>query len=92
MRVQWSPVALRQRREIARYIAQDNIDAALALLDTLDSAARRLESFPKLGNAGKVSGTRELVVHKHYVLVYEIVGNTLNILTVLHTSRQYPPD
>lgn len=35
MRVQWSPVTLRQRREIARYIAQDNIDAALALLDTL---------------------------------------------------------
>ena len=92
IRVQWSPVALRQRREIARYIARDNIDAALALLDTLDSAARRLESFPKLGNTGKVNGTRELVVHKHYVLVYEIVDNTLNILTVLHTSRQYPPD
>ncbi len=42
-------------------------------LDRLFSArARELGRFPKMGRAGSIEGTYELVVHKSYVLVYMI--------------------
>ena len=36
-------------------------------------------------------GTRELVAHRNYILVYDTAGNVARILRVLHTSRQWPP-
>lgn len=90
MRVLWSSPAKQDRYAIALYIAQDNVDAACALLEELDHAARRLEQFPALGREGRVEGTRELVIHKHYILVYEMAEQTLTVLAVLHSARQYP--
>ena len=59
--------------------------------DTITAAVLRLEKFPLLGRPGRIDGTRELVVHQHYILVYEIVDNIIILLMVLHTSRQWPP-
>ena len=36
-------------------------------------------------------GTRELVAHRNYILVYDTAGNVVRILRVLHSSRQWPP-
>ena len=44
-----------------------------------------------LGHEGEVPGTRELTPHPRYRLVYEIFGETVWILTVIHTSRERPP-
>lgn len=52
-----------------------------------------LGQFPKLGHAGAVAGTRELsVTGLPYVLVYSLYNGDVDILTVLHTRRLYPPD
>ena len=67
------------------------MDAACNMLDRFDQAARQLEKFPLLDPEGRVKGTRELVVHKHYTLVYELINDAVIILAVLHTSKQYPP-
>ena len=66
--------------------------AALEVDDTITAATLRLEEFPLLGRPGRIDGTRELVVHQHYILVYEVVDDTIIILMVLHTSRQWPPE
>ncbi len=61
-------------------------------MDALFSAAAaRLASHPKLGRPGKIPGTRELIPHENYRLVYEIEGDAVWVLAVVHTARQWPP-
>jgi addiction module RelE/StbE family toxin len=91
MQVFWSKAAKQDRYDIALYISQESVDAACNMLDRFDQAARQLEKFPLLAPEGRVKGTRELVVHKHYILVYEIINEAVIILAVLHTAKQYPP-
>jgi len=91
VKVVWMPGAEQDRLEIFTYIAADNPSAAVALDDRFGKAAANLASFPNTGHAGKVPGTRELFPHKSYRLVYEIDGDRVLILTVVHTSRQWPP-
>ncbi len=91
MKLLWSPRSERELAAIVAYIAEDNRGAALELDFHITSSAKNLLDYPKQGKPGRVEGTRELIVHKHYILVYEIVGDELQILSVLHTSRQWPP-
>ena len=37
------------------------------------------------------AGTRELIPHESYRLVYEIEGTTVWVLALVHTARQWPP-
>ncbi|WP_420856699.1 type II toxin-antitoxin system RelE/ParE family toxin [Variovorax beijingensis] len=48
-------------------------------------------STPLLGRAGQIPGTRELIPHESYRLVYEVRADTIWILTLVHTARQWPP-
>ncbi|MGY0633380.1 type II toxin-antitoxin system RelE/ParE family toxin [Luteimonas sp. A478] len=40
-----------------------------------------------LGNRRAI---RELVVHPNYILIYDITGEMLRVLRVLHAARQWP--
>lgn len=91
MKVVWTPEALRDRADIWEHIAADN-PAAAARMDALFSeAAARLAAFPMLGRPGKIDGTRELIPHPSYRLVYEIADETAWILVLIHTARLWPP-
>lgn len=60
-------------------------------MDTLFSdTVARLADHPELGQAGIVPGTRELIPYESYRLVYEISGEAVWILALVHTSRQWP--
>lgn len=41
---------------------------------------------------GRLGGTREMVAHPHYVIVYHLTGKPrqAEVLRVLHTSQQWP--
>ncbi|HAV9932718.1 type II toxin-antitoxin system RelE/ParE family toxin [Escherichia coli] len=47
---------------------------------------------PYKGRNGRVEGTRELVIHPHFVLVYEVDSQwgKVYILRVLHTVQKWP--
>nr|WP_315192422.1 type II toxin-antitoxin system RelE/ParE family toxin [uncultured Albidiferax sp.] len=90
MRVVWTPEALQDRSDIWDYIGADNPRAAARMDALFSDAAARLGDHPKLGKPGKIQGTRELVVHESYRLVYEINGETVWVLTLVHTARQWP--
>ena len=90
MNVIWSPLALLDRADIWDHIASDNPRAAVRIDELFSDAAARLGDHPKLGKPGKVAGTRELTPHESYRLVYEIAGDELWILALVHTARLWP--
>lgn len=91
MIVFWTPDAEQDRADIWECIAADSPRAAARLDKIFSDAAVRLAKHPKIGKTGKVSGTRELIPHESYRLVYEIDGHTVWILALVHTARQWPP-
>ena len=91
MKLHWTPEAISDRDNIYEYIQADNPSAALTLDEKFFESAHHLSSHPNLGRHGRVKGTRELVVHQNYILIYDITGNSIRVLRVLHASRQWPP-
>lgn len=91
MKVRWSSEASRDRANIRSYIAEDNVEAALRMDELLGKAAAQLADFPNLGRSGRVPGTREVIPHRSYRLVYRVEGDTVAIVRVIHTSRRWPP-
>ena len=54
--------------------------------------AAQLITHPRIGRGGRVENTRELVVRPNYLLIYDIEGETVRILRVLHAAQQWPPE
>ncbi|HEY1749649.1 MAG TPA: type II toxin-antitoxin system RelE/ParE family toxin [Caulobacteraceae bacterium] len=74
------------------YIAQDSPGAADRILTRILDAIEMLETFPLMGRPGRVGGTRELVITRtSYIAVYEVVGETIAIVRVLHGRQEWPP-
>lgn len=90
MRVIWTPEALQDRADIWDYIAVDNPRAAARMDELFSDAAARLADHPKLGRPGKIQGTRELIPHESYRLVYEISGESVWMLALVPTARRWP--
>ena len=59
--------------------------------EIFSDAAAWLIQHPMVGKPGKIPGTRELIPHESYRLVYQIDGETVWILTLVHTARLWPP-
>lgn len=91
MKLEWTPNAIADRENIYDYVEADNPAAALALDELFSEKAGLLNDYPKIGRLGCVQNTRELVAHDDYVLIYDITGNTVRILRVLHAAKQWPP-
>ena len=76
--------------EIVLHIAQDNVDAALALETKIHQQADKLADPNFLRRPGRVKGTLELVAHPNYVVVMQQSTTTVTILNVLHVATPYP--
>ncbi|MDY0049471.1 MAG: type II toxin-antitoxin system RelE/ParE family toxin [Halothiobacillaceae bacterium] len=91
MTVFWASAAEQDRADIIDYISQDNPLAAIRMDELFAEAAGRLAEYPQLGKTGLIPGTRELIPHESYRLVYEVQDNTVWILALVHTARMRPP-
>ncbi len=91
MRVIWTPEAQQDRADVWDYIAAYNPHAAARMDELFSEAAARLAEHPKLGRAGQITGTRELIPHESYRVVYEIERETVWVLALVHTAKQWPP-
>ena len=87
----WHPGAEDDLEEIVDYIAIYNVEAALKLARRIVGAIEdSLPSSPYMGRLGRVEGTRELVVHQNYIVIYEVAADAINVLNVIHAARIYP--
>jgi len=91
MQVRWLNRALQNLEAEAAYIAQENPKAAKELVQHILHSVQQLAQHPQIGRAGRVFGTRELVItHYPYIVPYRIKNETVEVLRVFHTSRQWP--
>jgi len=91
MELHWTARAMNERDDIYNYISEDNPAAALRLDTLFEHRAESLLDHPQLGRPGRMPGTRELPVHRHYLLIYDLSDTQVRILRVLHTARRWPP-
>jgi len=87
----WTPESVSDREDIYAHIEADNPAAAVALDAQFSEKAHQLLDHPGMGRPGRVEGTRELVVHPNYILVYDQKGDRVRVLRVLHAAQQWPP-
>ncbi|WP_066570565.1 type II toxin-antitoxin system RelE/ParE family toxin [Snodgrassella sp. CFCC 13594] len=90
MLIKWSDNALIDLDIIVRYIFQHNPVAALEIEELILDSVQNLGTTPYIGRIGQVFGTRELVVHPNYMIVYCINDHMLEIAAIVHTKRHYP--
>ena len=86
--------------EIALYIAQDNVNRALAFVDELEESCRALGNAPGIGTARPELGDGiRMLPHGRYLIFYRQLQRSVRIERVLHGARdivghdlQMPPD
>lgn len=89
MRVEWRPEARAELRAILEYIVERNIAAASDLNEAIEAATTEVPQHPYLYRLGRVPGTREIIVHPNYLVIYRITDR-IEILSVLHARQEYP--
>jgi toxin ParE1/3/4 len=91
MQVKWTAPAAKALESIQDYIAKDNPRAAFEVAQKIRYVTEQLSDHPKLGRAGRVQGTYELVIPGiPYIVPYRVKGKEVQILSVYHASRKWP--
>ncbi len=92
MIILWSPEAINDLASLRAYIAEDDPAAAQrVVLHIIRSIEQLLAGHPHMGRAGRVPGTRELVVPRTpYIVPYRIRNNRMQVLRVYHGARRWP--
>jgi plasmid stabilization system protein ParE len=89
MKLIWTDPSIADLRAIRDYIARDSDYYAADLVEQLVLSVERLLQFPQLGRMvpeTQDENTRELV-QQGYRIVYRLVGERIEILTIVHGSR-----
>ena len=86
----WSDESQDDLLTLIEYVAARNLPAARSLKEAIEQAVLHLVDHPCLFRAGRVHGTREIVGHPDYIIVYQVGNGVIEVLRVLHARRQYP--
>lgn len=89
LKLKWRQIARRDLNAIVTYISDDNVDAAEELRKEIEARVDGLVSQPKIWKLGRVEGTREIVVHENYIVVYEENDIFVRVLRILHAKRNW---
>jgi toxin ParE1/3/4 len=89
------PIIWRQRATdklaaIVEYIAERNPDAAALIKAQISPAVLPAAGHPYLFRRGRVPGTREIVAHRNYIVVYRVTASSIDMINVVHAARDYP--
>ena len=91
MKIVWSPRAVQHLIAIRTFIAEDNPDAAQTVAAKIIASVEQLATYPNSGRAGRVVGTRELVIPgTAYILPYRVKADRLEIVAVFHGRQRWP--
>ncbi len=88
MTVKWLSIALENIEEIAKYITLDNPKKAMSFVQEIREKTKVLDNFPAIWRTWRILWTRELIVHKNYILTYRMKEGTIEILRIRHVARK----
>lgn len=90
MRVlEWREAARSDLLAIIDYISDDNPDAAQQLKDEIETKSAKLLEHPQIYKPGRVTGTREMLIRKNYIVIYTEDTQAVAILRVLHSAQNW---
>jgi addiction module RelE/StbE family toxin len=91
MRLRWSAAAAGDLENIADFLFEKTLQNAPQLIHRIYDATQSLQKFPNRGRPGKKMGTRELLIPAlPYFVVYQVKGDALYIVRILHSSQRWP--
>jgi toxin ParE1/3/4 len=91
--VRWTTPASEQLLAACQYIAEENPAAAAWVAGLIEKNTHLLAKHPRAGRAGRVPGTRELVIAgTPFIVAYSLAKNEIHILAVLHAARKWPDE
>ena len=88
MAIRWTRGALRNLQDLFDYIAADDPVRAASFARELKDKIERLDAFPGLGQPGLLPGTRELVLHANYRVIYRVKGTEVQVLRIQHHAMR----
>jgi addiction module RelE/StbE family toxin len=90
--IEWTEQAARQLDQVRDYIALANSEEVAArIARRIVAGVQQLDSFPMSGRAGRVRGTRELVMAgTPFIAAYTIARNRIVILALYHGTQKWP--
>lgn len=88
--VLWNDRAEADFAMLMEYLAERSPSGAVRLRALFGHFVERIAEHPYIFREGREVGTREVVVHPNYTLVYRIEERVIRIVNVLHTSQRYP--
>ena len=89
-RVDWTTRALHDLNGIVEYIQERNSIAAERMRALIEAAADRAGVHPYAYRSGRIPGTREVVAHPNYLIIFSVTDDAVEIRTILHARQQYP--
>src|SRR5271167_1405675 len=90
MKLIWSDPSIEDLTSIREHIARDSEYYAIDLVEQVVLCVERLLQFPKLGRVvpeAQDENIRE-PFYRNYRIVYQITGERIEVLTVVHGSRE----
>jgi toxin ParE1/3/4 len=91
--IEWLTEASIEFKHHIAFIHQYNPRAAARVQAEIIRRVASLERFPRSGRLGRQPETRELVIGgTPYVVIYSISDAVIQIVHVVHSSQQWPPE
>jgi addiction module RelE/StbE family toxin len=88
--IRWAVEAIEDLDQLTDYIAEHNPRAALAMFEIIERAVIPASVTPLLFRSGREPGTREVVAHPNYILVYRVMDDWIEVVNVIHARQRYP--
>ena len=90
MKVIWTETAINQLQAIREYIDQTSPEYARRMVDRLTRRTKQIGAFPLSGRIVPEFENDQIreVLEGSYRIIYYVKPDQIDILTVVHTSRQ----
>ena len=88
--IQWRVSARDDLASLIRFIANENPLAARRMKAFIESSVLPASQYPYMFRPGRIPGTREIVAHPNYIVIYRVMGDHIEVVNVVHSRQEYP--